>query len=70
LLFWVRFPSSSGSLRHLTSLIEAERLRVYLTMRFPFTSEGMQSAFETIMNRRTIGKLAIDIGPAEDCTSK
>lgn len=70
LLFWVRFPNSSGHLNHLRFLIEENLLRVYLTMRYPFTSEGVQNAFETIMNRRTIGKIAIDIASEDICTSK
>jgi hypothetical protein len=61
---------SSNHLNHLTFLIEENLLRVYLTTRFPFTTEGIQNAFETIMNRRTIGKIAIDIGSEDKCTSK
>ncbi|CAF3448326.1 unnamed protein product [Rotaria sp. Silwood1] len=60
-LFWVRFPDSTRRLESLRQFCEANQLKVAIANRMPFTEEGIQEAFRLQMNRRTVGKIIIEM---------
>ncbi|CAF3139377.1 unnamed protein product [Rotaria sp. Silwood2] len=61
-LFWVRFPDSAKRLNLLRQFCEANQIKVRIANCMPFTEEGVQEAFRLQMNRRTVGKIVIEIG--------
>ena len=61
LLFWVRFPNSSDYLKELKKYCDEGKLKVKVSKTFPFTTEGVQNAFDYEMARRTVGKISIQI---------
>ena len=60
-LFWVRFGNSSDELKTLCGYAESGTLVPVITMHLPFTHLGVQKAFIYQLNRRTVGKMVIDI---------
>ena len=62
-LFWVRFGNSSEELEELCSYVESEKMMPVISMHLPFTQAGVQKAFIYQLNRRTVGKMVIDIIP-------
>ena len=62
-LFWVRFGNSSEELEELCCYVESENLMPVISMHLPFTQLGVQKAFIYQLNRRTVGKMVIDIIP-------
>ena len=60
-LFWVRFPLCSPYLERLTAMIESNHLKIALSEEYAFSEEGIRKAFSSIMSRRTVGKIVIQI---------
>ena len=60
-LFWVRFSNSAKQLEALSQYCTANQLKVAIAKCIPFTEEGVQEAFHLQMNRRTVGKIVIEI---------
>ncbi|EKX31216.1 hypothetical protein GUITHDRAFT_61650, partial [Guillardia theta CCMP2712] len=62
-LFWVSFPGSRRALEQLKALTEAQQLRPTVSEIFPFEEEAVQTAFERLHSRRTVGKLVVQVSP-------
>jgi NADPH:quinone reductase-like Zn-dependent oxidoreductase len=61
LLFWVRFPYSSGYLETLTKYVQNGKLKLTISSILPFSSEGIQKGFQMLKSRKTKGKIVIKI---------
>ena len=62
-LFWVRFSNSSEQLETLCDYCESGKLMPIVSKHLPFTQLGVHEAFIHQLNRRTVGKMVIDIIP-------
>ena len=65
-LFWVRFPDSADRLATIRQFCENNQLKVTIAQCLPFTDEGVQEAFRLQMNRRTVGKIVVEMVPNAD----
>ena len=61
LLFWVRFPHSSGYLETLTKYVQSEKLKITVSSVLPFSEEGVRKGFQMLKSRATKGKIVIKI---------
>lgn len=62
-LFWVRFEDTSLQLKELRDYVESGKLEPTVSKHLPFTQLGVQEAFIHQLNRRTVGKMVVDIIP-------
>jgi NADPH:quinone reductase-like Zn-dependent oxidoreductase len=60
-LFWIRFPYSTEALNTLTKWAEDGHLKPWIATKLPFTSQGIQEAFEALHSRRVVGKIVIGL---------
>lgn len=60
-LFWIYLPNTRAKLAEIKDYCERNRLRTQIAEELPFTNEGVQSAFAMLMNRRTVGKVVINL---------
>ena len=60
-LFWIDPFNPQASLVELKDLVEEKGLRPTIDSEEPFTSLGVQNAFEKLRNRRSVGKVVINM---------
>lgn len=70
-LFWIKFPGCAPDLEKLAALAEQGKLRPTLAATLPCTDTGVQQAFRMMRERRTVGKVVVDLAgpvPSDDAS--
>ena len=60
-LFWIQIPGAARTLATLTAMVEKQGLRPKIDRALPFTEAGIRESFDSLLSRRTAGKIVLDL---------
>ena len=58
-LFWIQMHNTAPTLRQLAAWMEQEKVKPHIAETIPFTPEGIEQGFVSLLKRRVVGKLVV-----------